>query len=92
MPTISGTLTANGSSDTFMIRGTGIDIQLGGANSTFGSGTIALEISPDGGTNWITDSEYTEAGVHTGSMKQGGLARLTLSGASSPNLDYLVNV
>lgn len=97
---ISGTFTADGSSTVFQpaVRAT-----IGGsakpdtlmATGIWGSGTITVEVSPDG-TTWISLTD----GADTASLSANGalnfqanvpFARLTMSGSTTPNVDYWIN-
>lgn len=69
-----------------------------GTAATWGSGTAILEQSFDGGTTWFTvpNASWT-AGVANqylgrASLIGGGKVRISLSGATSPSLDFAVKV
>lgn len=98
---INQTLSANGSTDAADIvnpNNGATPYQMFGASGTFGGGTLALEMSVDGGTTWfaVTDSvgavELTAAGaVITNILGDNDIPavvkmRGTLSGATSPSI------
>lgn len=86
--TITATLTANGS--TASVRWSGVYLGHFYAVGTFGSGTITLEYSLDGGSSWLTaDADnlvFTAAGRANFQLPN-CLLRITLSGATSPDID-----
>lgn len=54
---------------------------------TWGSGTLVLEVSPDGGTTWFKQQAgITANGIQYASSVTDTLCRFTLSGATSPSL------
>jgi hypothetical protein len=93
------TFTANATSAPFMIQDllsdharTGFAIA---ASGTFGSGTLTLQTSPDGGTNWfaigtaVTAAGYINVGTPMGdpmatASNTHRMFRLVLTGATSP--------
>jgi len=85
------TFTANGSSVQFPIGTTGLDVGFA-AWGTWGSGTLAFQVSPDGGTTWFNVDTLTADGIKhiAGSNSQEVLARVTLTGATSPSLTCVV--
>lgn len=54
---------------------------------TFGSGTVTMEFSPDGGTTWATTGAAKTADGMASADVPSGMLRLTLTGATSPNLN-----
>ena len=86
---IKGTFTDNGSSETFLAsKLTVLAGSDGGSN--FGGGTLNVEVSHDG-VLFTTASALTEESTKTIVDSVGGLlCKLTLSGATSPDLDYSV--
>jgi hypothetical protein len=57
---------------------------------TFGGGTVTLNASPDGGTTWVQvgyDARFTADGMANFQLPGGMQLRLTLSGATNPDLD-----
>lgn len=58
------------------------------AYGTWGSGTLALQVSPDGGTTWFNLDTLTANGQKevTGIGDVSSLYRLNLTGATSPSL------
>ena len=84
------TLTANGSSAA--IAWSGGPIRTLRAAGTFGGGTLALKISVDNGSTWeaVTDGTTAASLTATGQINvelHGSfLVRVTLSGATSPNI------
>lgn len=89
--------TANGSSAPFLLPGTTNEATLGCPNSdfgymaygTWGSGTLTLQMSPDGGTTWYAYvAGQTANGTRhvSGSLVVDTLFRLTLTGATSPSI------
>lgn len=89
------TLAANGSTATFALPGNVNAVSsYFGTGVTFGSGTLTLEVSPDGGTTWISTGVTITTGT-ANTFRQtnivfGSLFRWTLSGATSPSLDLRV--
>jgi hypothetical protein len=69
-------------------RGGGIKPLTMIGEGTWGGGTLTLQISPDGGTTWVsTTVTLTDDGVVGVSNIIGTHARLNLAGATSPSLD-----
>jgi hypothetical protein len=63
-----------------------------GANVAFGSGTLKVQVSPDGGTTWLdypstsqTSGVANQKWQHTEVM--GPMFRVNLTGATAPNID-----
>lgn len=59
------------------------------ASGTFGSGTLELDASIDGGSTWVgvgVNGQLTAAGTFEFSGDQATQYRLTLSGATSPSI------
>lgn len=56
------------------------------AAGTFGSGTVAAEYSPDGGTTWVSVATLTATGSAAFKIPAGRI-RHTLSGATSPEIN-----
>lgn len=57
------------------------------AQGTWGSGTLVLEVSPDGGTTWYKQQAgITANGIQYAAGVTDLLGRFTLSGATSPSL------
>jgi hypothetical protein len=57
--------------------------------ATYGGGTIAIQLSPDGGLTWIsptgvTSSWTTDTAVNINYIPQGSMVRATLIGATDP--------
>jgi hypothetical protein len=80
------TLTADGSTPTFMADGAGLHVSAG-LFGDFGSGSVYFEFSPDGGTTWYKESGAITAntsGLHE--ISNHALFRFTLSGATDPSL------
>lgn len=86
---IKGTFTDNGSSETFLAsKLTVLAGSDGGAD--FGGGTLNVEVSHDG-TLFTTAASLTEESTKTIVDSVGGLLyKMTLSGATTPDLDYSV--
>lgn len=84
---INGTFAADGSTSPVVVRRfTVLAGSDGGTN--FGSGTLAVEVSHDG-VLYTTAYSFTEEGVQTSVDFTGGvLVKLTLSGSTTPDLDY----
>jgi hypothetical protein len=58
------------------------------ATGTWGGGTITLQLSPDGGTTWVSTSYTLSAnGEQHGTDMIATHARLNLAGATTPDLD-----
>lgn len=85
-----GELTANGSA-TVTLGHVPAAVTLWGLG-TWGSGTMKLEMSADGGTTWYdTGASLTANGYSTiTNTGENTLFRVTLSGATSPVLDWFV--
>lgn len=85
-----GTFTVDGSSA--VMEGVSKFTVLAGSDggTTFGGGTLTIEVSHDGET-YTTAQAITEEGVYTSIDYVGGVnLKLTLAGATSPDLDYSV--
>lgn len=78
----------------------------GGGGNNFGSGTVALQISPDGGTNAVpfrdqsgtavqfTDDGFVNFEVYANANPISGEVvkiRLALTGATSPTIRYIID-
>lgn len=87
---ISGNFAANGSSDEFTANS--ITVCLGNdTNANFGGGTISLKVKQDDKLDWTVDSTYTATGTVNTIVYAGGLkAKIELTGATTPNLDYSI--
>ena len=87
----TGTLTADGSTKPFITKGSGTHLALDGS---FGGGTVAVQKHTVSG--WV--SLYNEGTAETFAADddvlyntgQGLKLRLTLSGATSPSLDWML--
>ena len=88
----SGTLTANGSTPSHSFPG---GVGTAHAAGTFGSGTLALEVSADNGTTFInggTSVQLTADGIFNFTLPSDELlVRLTLSGATDPDIDWWIS-
>jgi len=87
-------LTADGQSAAFECPGdvNDIDVYLDDAE-TWGSGTLIVQSSPDGGTTWIAvaSASWTSGDGYLGSVRAYGKdIRLSLSGSTSPSLTVTV--
>ncbi len=79
---------SNASSSTFVSRGGFVTLLAAG---TFGSGTITVQASPDGGTTWIdTIATLTAAGVVNFISGAGVTYRLNLTGSTTPSINAWV--
>jgi hypothetical protein len=96
-PMYQYTLLANGSTPVFPINDDTANIWVAnkttpdglvgwGAQGTWGSGTLALQVSPDGSTWYNQQAGITANGVQYATGVTDLLGRFTLSGASSPSL------
>lgn len=96
-------LTANGSTQGIKLyngRGDGNLTNLISVFGTFGGGTAALEYSPDQGSTWIAVTDSAGAVTFTANggkniiipsdAQEPVQVRITLSGATSPNLNFNV--
>lgn len=70
-----------------------------GANATWGSGTLKLQTSPDGGTTWLdlpATSSWTAGTLNKKlgvvNVVHGTQIRLVMSGSTSPSLNIVVRV
>lgn len=90
-------LTANGSTSAFVYKPAaaypvttqveGDNLLVWSAQGTWGSGTVVLEVSPDGGTTWFKQQAGISAnGVQYSNGVSDTLCRFTLSGATNPVL------
>ncbi len=90
-------LTANGSTNPFIyvpnpaypvttdVVGSNVLTWVG--QGTWGSGTLVLEVSPDGGTTWFKQQAgISSNGIQYASGVTDTLCRFTLSGATNPSL------
>lgn len=87
-------LTADGQSASFELPAmvTDVDVYLDDAE-TWGSGTLILQSSHDGGTTWVavTGASWTSGDGYLGSVRVYGQdLRLSLSGSTSPSLTVTV--
>lgn len=86
------TLSANGSTSSFTSDALDNEITVYlGSSATWGSGTLVLQASFNGGTTWINvpNASWTSGSASTQLAKvsaYGSLFRFTLSGATSPSL------
>lgn len=102
-----GALTADGSTSGGNIKNpdnAASIYQMVAASGDFGSGTLAVEMSVDGGTTYfaVTDSSGAVTLTDDGAVRtfllgpsrnqtaQQVKIRLTLSGATNPDIDYLI--
>lgn len=64
------------------------------AVGTFGSGTLKLQASPDGGANKVdldsTNAQFTADGMGNFSLPQGYLLYIDLNGSTTPVLDVYI--
>lgn len=90
-------LTANGSTTPFYFTPVanypvttqveGDNLLVWAAQGTWGSGTLALQVSPDGGTTWFNQQAgITANGTQYAAGVSDTLCRFTLTGATSPSL------
>ena len=88
----SGTFTTNGSSVWLLVKTHPVHIAI---NGTFGSGTVAVEQRIQGTTSTVVDSgaviAITADDNSSYNFQQGDNIRLTLSGSTSPDLDYKIS-
>ena len=86
---ITGNFAADGSSEEFLA--TKLTYCAGDTTATdFGGGTLTLEVSQTG-ENFTTDNAITAEGVYTSIDYAGGMkCKLTLAGATSPDLNYSI--
>jgi len=87
---ISGTFTNNGSSAVVDY----VTFATVAASGTWGSGTLSVETTYDNGTTWIPSDVTTQLsanGQFNFMISGGPKIRLTLAGATSPNLKYWLN-
>ena len=95
--TFSATFAANGSSSTFQIPDAASMVANATyvshdqvlpwtAFGTFGGGTIALQVSPDGGTTWFNVDTTTANAYKVIKPITALLGRFTLTGATAPSL------
>lgn len=93
---IETTLIANGSTSSAAYNSLGRATFW--ASGTFGGGTVTLECSRDNGTTWIscdrggtTITTFTSNSVGNFQLNGQYLIRVTLSGATSPNIFIAVD-
>lgn len=60
------------------------------ASGTWGSGTLALVLYPDGSATGYTVGSLTANGVVTANVKKGDVLKAVLSGSTSPDLDIVI--
>lgn len=83
-------LTDNGVAGPFTIRDV-LDPLGWAAWGTFGSGTLTLQVSPDGGTTWFNIDSATAAALkHTSNAPEETLWRFSLAGATTPSIKIRV--
>lgn len=80
---------ADGNSESFMLPNEATT-QFWAAQGTWGSGTLALQVSPDGGTTWRTIDVLTANGLKHSANVTDQLARFNLSGSTNPALKAFV--
>lgn len=88
---LTGNFSANGDSETFVARK--FTVLLGtDTNKTFGGGTVSVKYKQNDQLDWTTDdTTYADATTFTSEEFVGGLkCKLTLSGATTPNIDYSI--
>jgi len=88
----TGTFSANGSTSWFKVESHPVHIAIDGS---FGSGTIAVEQRLGGNTSTVRDNG-TEIGITSDDISSynfspGDVIRLTLSGATSPDIDWKIS-
>jgi hypothetical protein len=77
--------TANGASGASVSQGRYATLM---AKGTWGGAVITVEVSPDGGTNWITSTvQLTSNGVVNFIAGRGVTYRLALTSATTTNLN-----
>lgn len=85
---ITGTFTDNGSTETFSDS---YSPKMVAARGDFGGGTLQLEVLPTEDTDWISagsTARLSAEGIFYFVNKSSMSYRLTLSGATSPNLEW----
>lgn len=90
---LNATLTADGDTDTFELTDAGATVFLGDSDgSDFGGGTITVKYAPIGDANFTSDATtYTAMDTFNLDPKGGVMqCKLTLSGATSPDLNIKV--
>lgn len=88
---ITGNFSANGDSEEFVASS--FTLLLGtDTNEAFGSGTVEIKYKQNDQLDWSTDPDtYTASTVKTSESYVGGLkCKITLTGATSPNIDYSI--
>jgi hypothetical protein len=87
-------LTADGQSAAYEMPGDVCDVDVYLADAeTWGSGTLIVQSSPDGGTTWIAvaSASWTSGDGYLGSVRAYGRdIRLSLSGSTTPSLTVTV--
>lgn len=92
MNLLSANLTANGSTASIDLRNVTHTIPtLVGllVNGTWGGGTITVEYSADNST-WLASAITSTADGHADIPRYAGFVRVTLSGATAPDLDVVI--
>jgi hypothetical protein len=89
---LNGTLTANGKTAGDSFPGGMGTVQ---ADGDFGSGTLSLEVSSDGGTTYTnggTSVQLTAEGLFNFTLPSNDLlVRLDLTGATAPDIDWWIS-
>ena len=88
----SGSITTNSSTAAVSLGVAGQ--YYAGVSGTFGSGTINVELSDNGGTTWIalgSPAIFTSAGWVAFQAPLNSQVRLTLTGATSPSITYFIS-
>jgi len=87
---IKGNFAADGSSDT--VVATKLTVLVGNSSATnFGGGTVTIEAEYGDSGEFTSIYSFTEEGAQTTNEFAGGARfKLTLAGATSPDLDYTI--
>ena len=88
----TGTFTANGSTSEIRVLGGQALLFVGDSDgSNFGGGTVVVDVMMSNGTDWGTSADsYTAIDVDRLDFGESVIIRLTLSGATTPDLNWEV--
>jgi hypothetical protein len=87
---VSGTFSANGSSNPAQIIHGGVVFVGSAASKNFGSGTVTVEVQAVDGQWYPSSQALTAADVLEVVFQEPSVIRLTLTGSTTPDIDYVI--